>query len=111
MELLDIDKMATQISPESSDQEACASRDQSLDVMSISSDVDFELDSSSVNPLPSLLDAMKCPAQSELARKRKISSNKPPMGKKRGRGRVTSSPISVQPLDCVKLYPGGFRLN
>ena len=103
------------MSPESSDQE---SRDQSLDVMSISSS-DFEvglgLDSSSdrlssEHPLPSVLDILKSPTPSELARKRKVASNKPPVGRKRGKGRVTSSPMSVRPLDRVKSYPGGFCL-
>ena len=33
------------------------------------------------NPIPSLLDKLKCPSTSDLARKRKIKTN-PPSGKK-----------------------------
>ena len=60
--------------------------------------------------MPSVLDILKSPTPSELARKRKVASNKPPVGRKRGKGRVTSSPMSVRPLDRVKSYPGGFCL-
>ena len=65
---------------------------------------------SSEHPLPSVLDILKSPTPSELTRKRKVASNKPPVGRKRGKGRVTSSPMSVRPLDHVKSYPGGFCL-
>ena len=34
------------------------------------------------NPIPSLLDKLKCPSKSDLARKRKIKTN-PPSGKKK----------------------------
>ena len=44
-----------------------------------------------LNPIPSLLDKLKCPSTSDLARKRKIKTN-PPSGKKICEGAVASEP-------------------
>ena len=54
------------------------------------------------NPIPSLLDKLKCP---DLARKRKIKTN--PSGKKRCKGAVASEP-HVSPLTRVREYPNEF---
>ena len=55
------------------------------------------------NPIPSLLDKLKCPSTSNLARKRKITT-KPPSGKKIYKGAVASEP-HVSPLTRVREYP------
>ena len=48
----------------------------------------------------SLLDQLQCPTASELSRKRKIHSNPPPKGLKKGKGAVADEPHTVtQPLD------------
>ena len=63
------------------------------------------MNSSPVSPSPrSLLDALKAPQASELARKRKIDSN-PPVGKKRSRGQGSSEPKSVSAKDRVNEFP------
>ena len=46
------------------------------------------------NPIPSLLDKLKCPSTSDLARKRKIKAN-PPSGKK-----DVKEQLSVNPMFC-----------
>ena len=58
------------------------------------------------NPSPSLLDKLKCPSTSDLARKRKIKTN-PPSGKKICKGEVASEP-HVSPLTRVREYPNEF---
>ena len=58
-----------------------------------------------MSPSPrSLLDVLKAPQASELARKRKIDSN-PPVGKKRSRGQGSSKPKSVSAKDRVNEFP------
>jgi len=67
-----------------------------------------ELDSSSdytetsSDTVPYLLDHLKLPQPSDLARKRKIDVNHPPIGKKTGRGCTTNDPKSVLPAERVK---------
>ena len=51
----------------------------------------------------SLLDRLKCPAKSDLSRKRKIQSN-PPKGKKRSTTQHKKDP-KVKPIKRVKEYP------
>ena len=58
------------------------------------------------NTIPSLLDKLKCPSTSDLARKRKIKTN-PPSGKKRCKGVVASEP-HCSPLTRVREYPNEF---
>ena len=77
---------------------------------------DVELDSTgepssashSTNSRPSLLDSLKCPEPSLLARKRKVKTN-PPVGAKRSQGRSslshTYNPKSVSPAQRVKEFP------
>lgn len=99
--------MAEKMTPESSDREPSSSREQSIDQLPYSTNSSSDLDTSSENPRNlSILDVLKSPAPSDLARKRRVGSNKPPVGKKRSRGRVLSSPKSVLPMDPVKTYPG-----
>ena len=64
--------------------------------------------SSTVTPasLQSLLDVLRCPPASHLARRRKLNTL-PPSGRKRSRGSITATcPKSVTPRDRVKEYPG-----
>ena len=49
------------------------------------------------NSVVSLLDKLRSPVPSELARKRKVSTNPPPIGQKRSKG----AEISVSPRSCV----------
>ena len=53
----------------------------------------------------SLLDRLKAPTPSDLARKRKIACNPPPKGKKRSCGRGANNPKSVTPIQRVKENP------
>lgn len=59
---------------------------------------------SSSNTL-SLLAKLCCPKPSDLARKRKVASNPPPVGKRRARGHGTFDPKSVTPSQRVKEFP------
>ncbi len=45
--------------------------------------------------IPSLLDKLKSPALSDLARKRKMKCNRPPKGLKRCKGAVASEPVKI----------------
>ena len=51
----------------------------------------------------SLLSKLKCPAPSDLSRKRKVKSN-PPKGLKRGKGMIATEP-SIPPSTRVKEFP------
>ena len=53
----------------------------------------------------SLLDQLKCPTASELSRKRKIHSNPPPKGLKKGKGAVADEPHTVTPATRLKEFP------
>lgn len=85
--------------------------------MALSSDSDMYVESSCSSSLDSssqsdnsiavsMLDRLRSPTPSDLARKRKVSSNKPPSGLKKGKGQVCSSPKNVSPGDRMKAYPG-----
>ena len=52
----------------------------------------------------SILDRLKCPRTSHLARKRKIAANFPPIGKRtcRGHGGTVSNPKNINPVQRVK---------
>jgi hypothetical protein len=52
-------------------------------------------------PAPIIL---KCPKNSEIARKRKVLLNPPPKGKRRSRGHGTFDPKSVTPMQRVKEF-------
>ena len=59
----------------------------------------------------SLLDRLRSPRPSDLARKRQVKCN-PPRGSRRGKGKVTADPKTVSPSDRVKAYPGeNFTVN
>ena len=55
--------------------------------------------------LKSFLDQLRQPKQSELARKRKVPSNPPPKGSKKGRGKVFNEPVNVSPAIRLKEFP------
>ena len=54
---------------------------------------------------PSLLEKLRCPKPSELARKTKVQQNSSPKGKRRARGHGTFDPKSVTPAQRVKEFP------
>ena len=58
----------------------------------------------STSTASSLLDRLRSPQPSDLARKRHVKSN-PPRGGRKGKGKVTADPKSVSPSDRVKAYP------
>lgn len=64
---------------------------------------DFTQPGGSEQQVLNLLDYLKQPQTSTLARKRKISTN-PPKGMKRSKGTTTNDPKSVCPSDRVKAY-------
>ena len=70
------------------DQDIFLSREPSV-VSASGSDID--LGSSSDRTVVSLLQWLKSPEPSELSRKRRVISNKPPVGLKRGKGVTASS--------------------
>ena len=55
-----------------------------------------------------LLDRLKSPTLSDLARKRKLASNpaNPPKGMKQGKGAVSHEPQSVTPSQRMREFPG-----
>ena len=73
-----------------------------------SSDEDTEPEDAqeSHGQLRSILDVLKSPPASTLARKRAVRSNPPPVGAKKSRGvALKSDPKSVSPSDRVKDFP------
>ena len=73
---------------------------------STSSELTATLESSdgSEHQVVSLLGCLRAPTASDLARKRRVSTN-PPLGTKRSKGSSSSDPKSVSPADRVKQYP------
>ena len=74
------------------------------------SDCDSDSDSVAENvsaskpDVPSLLDRLKSPAMSELARKRKMKGT-PAKRKKISKGAVVAEPLSVAPSKRIKEFP------
>ena len=66
-----------------------------------------EVGSSASVDVPSLLDKLKSPTVSNLARKRIIKTN-PPKGHKRCKGAVISEPHSISPSSRIREYPNEF---
>ena len=62
---------------------------------------------SSAPQVESFLTRLRCPATSELARKRKVATNPPapPTGRKRSKGRNIGDPKSVSPSERIKQFP------
>ena len=57
------------------------------------------------NSVVSLLDKLRSPVPSELARKRKVSTNPPPVGQKRSKGGSACTVLkSVSPQDRVREF-------
>ena len=50
--------------------------------------------------VPSLLEKLRSPTSSTLARKRKLTKNEPPTGCKKGKGAVAAEPQSI--MQCFK---------
>ena len=53
----------------------------------------------------SIRSKLKSPQLSDLARKRKLSTNPPPKGAKRSKGRNVADPKSVSPSERLKQFP------
>ena len=66
-----------------------------------------EVGSSASVDVPSLLDKLKSPTVSNLARKRIVKTN-PPKGHKRCKGGVISEPHSISPSSRIREYPNEF---
>ena len=64
-----------------------------------------ETDSPIHPSIPSLLDKLRAPTKSELARKRRVAVNPPRDGKRYKRPRCVSDPKSITPDMRVKSYP------
>ena len=62
---------------------------------------------SSAPQVESILTRLRCPATSELARKRKVPTNPPapPTGRKRSKGKNVGDPKSVSPSERMKQFP------
>ena len=54
---------------------------------------------------PSLLEKLRCPQPAAIARKRKVTVNPPPRGKRRSAGRGNFDPKSVTPAQRVREFP------
>ena len=52
----------------------------------------------------SLLDKLKRPSPSEIARERRIKSNKPPLGQRKCRGQLVSDPKRISPQQRVQEF-------
>lgn len=75
---------------------------------SLSALMDCE-ESSNSSAVPSLLERLKSPTSSDLARKRKVSCNLPSLGMKRSKGGCSALHMkSVSPYDHVKTYPNEY---
>ena len=70
----------------------------------VESDADISDLSSRESSGPSLLDRLKQPTASDLARKRRIPCN-PPTGLKKGKGTVAAEPVKVEAFSRLKEFP------
>ena len=55
--------------------------------------------------VPSPLEKLRSPTSSTLARKRKLTKNKPPTGCKKGKGAVAAEPQSITPESRLREFP------
>ena len=55
--------------------------------------------------VPSLLEKLRCPQPAAIAKKRKLTVNPPPRGKRRSAGRGNFDPKSVTPAQRVREFP------
>ena len=62
-------------------------------------------ESSSSSAIVSLLDRLKPATPADIARKRRMKNNPPPVGKRHCRGSSTSDPKGVEPSRRVKEFP------
>jgi len=61
---------------------------------------------SAASALPSILDRLKAPTTSALARKRRVHANTPPVGKKKSTGSRKADPTSITPRQRAREFPG-----
>ena len=67
----------------------------------------YVAEESDTSGITSIFDKLRSPTPSDLSRKRKIQTNKPPVGKKRSKGGSTSSSLkSISPKDRVSEFDG-----
>ena len=62
------------------------------------------------SPVVSILDRLKSPTSSDLARKRKVPTN-PPKGVKKSKARAANEPSFVSILDRIKEFPNESLCN
>lgn len=67
-------------------------------------ETESEDEASSSSTARSVLDVLDQPTRSDRARKRRITTNPPPKGKKRRMGRTAADPKSVTPNQSVREY-------
>ena len=81
-------------------EEGCSSVHAEYDESLLSSDSESEPEveqpSGGPGPIVPLLESLKTPAASDLARKRKIATN-PPKNLKRSKGAVAAEPVKIHP--------------
>ena len=76
-----------------------------------SSDTTFEssdstgCSTSAASALPSVLERLKAPTPSALARKRRVHANTPPVGKKKSTGSRKADPTSITPRQRAREFP------
>ena len=61
--------------------------------------------SDSSSPVVSLLNRLKSPIPAEIARKRKLKTTPPSVGKRQCKGTVATDPKSVEPRKGVREFP------
>ena len=61
---------------------------------------------SAASALPSVLDRLKAPTPSAVARKRRVHANTPPVGKKKSTGSRKADPTSITPRQRAREFPG-----
>ena len=95
-----IDISSAQDAEDDSESESSISRSNSTKMMVTSESV--QSDTSSVT---SLLDRLRYPTLSILARKRQLKHNPPPKGVKWGKGKEKGDPKNISASERVKAYP------
>ena len=70
----------------------------------MSAHIEEEVEEEVEQAVPSLLEKLRSPTSSTLARKRKLTKNKPPTGCKKGKGAVAAEPQSITPESRLREF-------
>ena len=93
-----------------SDDDDNVSEDQDREVLAFAdqdcSEANEDRNSSSSYSAVSLLSILKAPRLSDLCRKRKVTVNPPPKGKRSSAARTSKTTVNIKPDQRVKEYPG-----